>query len=56
MSIFRRKHKKDKGSIKEPEALAHYYMDTMQCYNYYELHQDCMSDFQKKWVGRGKLH
>ena len=43
MGLFRKKDKHTMdGNIKDPDALAFYYMDTLMCHEYYLNHTDCI--------------
>ena len=37
------------GDLKDPDALAFYYMDTLLCHEYYLKHEDCTKQYQAKW-------
>ena len=41
-NLFKRKNKEESFSLKDPDALTSYYMDTMMCSNFYDKHQECL--------------
>ena len=63
--MFTGKRKRDKefsmnqGNLNDPDALAFFYMDNMLCYEHHLKYDDCMQEYEKKWVlspWRRKLH
>ena len=58
MGLFSVTQTREGESLKDPDALAFFYMDTMMCSQFYFKNEECMEKYNSKWlpVGKRKLY